>query len=643
MCGLLGLFRTSPSTPPFHPALVEKMRDTMSHRGPDDAGLYISPGNEIALGHRRLSIIDLSHAAVQPMATQDEAYWIVFNGEIYNHAELRKELEAVGSQFKTDHSDTEVILKGYEKWGEAILPKLRGMFAFAIWDKKNRKVWMARDRMGVKPLYYTMVGGCFMFASEIKALLEYPGVKREVDPHAFYDFLTFLASPAPRTLFKNIFKLPASHTLTVTDEGRMETKRYWNPFLGTGRIGELKEEEWTERIMHSLRESIRYRMVSDVNFGVFLSGGIDSSLNTALMAEQMDRPVDTFSIGFEGAEEFNELVYARMIADKFKTRHHEVIIDADDLVRFLPKLVFHQDEPIVDPVCVPVYYVAKLAKDNKTTVCQVGEGADELFCGYPYWGLMLDVAPWDKAFRMIPKPLRKMMFGAINSFFSDPAKGMRPLELMRRASNGESLFWGGAEAYQETAKRRFLNKDFLAGLQGYTSYEPLQQLWNDFKNDAPPEADTLHWMGYMDLRLRLPELLLMRVDKMTMATAVEARVPFLDQEFVRLSMSIPQKQKYKNGTLKYLLKKAVDPILPKEVVHRPKQGFAVPVETWFDEKLRAWSDKKIIDFVNRTSYFNRPVMEAWVRSSSSKMNWFLLNFVLWHEVWIEQRPLELPL
>ncbi|MFN0118238.1 MAG: asparagine synthase (glutamine-hydrolyzing) [Elusimicrobiota bacterium] len=643
MCGILGLFRTQGASSAFNPPLIEKMRDTMSHRGPDASGLYISENQEIAFAHRRLSIIDLSAEAVQPMSNQDGSLWIVFNGEIYNHAELRDELIKKGRVFKTDHSDTEVIIKGYEEWGEGVVHRLRGMFAFAIWDKKKNQLWCARDRMGVKPFYYTFHKGVFIFASEIKAILEYPGIERKCNEKAFYDFLTFLVAPAPHTLFEGIFKLPCSMTLTVFPNGKTKQEKYWNPFMGTTSFPNKSEKDWCAEIISKLKESVKYRMVSDVNFGVFLSGGIDSSTNVALMAEQMKRPVETFSIGFEGAEKFNELEYARKISDKYKTNHHEYILKANDLMEFLPKLIFHQDEPIVDPVCVPVYYVSKLAKDNGTTVCQVGEGADELFCGYPYWGMVLNSIPWVRAFQMIPSVLRKGLVQGLIASDVLPWKKQRMLDVLRRASYGEPLFWGGAEAYQETSKHKLLNKNFRKRLNGYSSVEPILKLHEQFKNEAPENADDLHWMSYLDLNLRLPELLLMRVDKMSMATAVEARVPFLDQEFVQLAMKIPQSVKYRNKTLKYLLKKAVEPYLPNDIIYRKKQGFAVPVEAWFQNKYKDWADKKINSFAQRTDYFDPEAVADFTQHAGSKASWFLLNFILWHEKWIENKPFDFPL
>ncbi len=642
MCGIVGIFRTGGAAPRIDADVLGRMRDTMSHRGPDDQGTYVSPGNEIGFGFRRLAIIDLSHAACQPMSVQDESLWIVFNGEIYNHAELRKELESLGQTFRTDHSDTEVLLKGYAQWGEDVLPRLRGMFAFAIWDKKKARLWMARDRVGVKPLYFTAVGGAFLFASEIKALLAYPGVPRKMHERAFYDFLTFLVSPAPQTLFEGIFKLPAGHTMTITADGKQSQNRYWNPFTGVTKIEDRPEKEWSEMILSKLRESIRYRMVSDVKFGVFLSGGVDSSANVALMAEQMDRPVETFTIGFENADRFNELEYARVIAKKFGTNHHEYTLTRNDLMSFLPKLVFHQDEPIVDPVCVPVYYVSKLARDNGTTVCQVGEGADELFCGYPYWGMNVDAAPFVKGYQTMPGFIRKAAWKVADAAVPSDSRFTRTLEMARRASFGEPMFWGGAEAYQETTKKRILSSSFRDRLGNHSSVDAIMALRRDFENDKPDGADELHWMTYLDLRLRLPELLLMRVDKMTMATSLEARVPFLDQEFIRLAVSIPGSLKYKDRQLKRLLKNALTGILPDEILHRKKQGFAVPVEEWFQEGFKTWAKDTILRFARRTDYFDSKNLEDYLDRGAGKKFWFLLNFVLWHEQWIEQRAPAFP-
>ncbi len=648
MCGIAGLFRVSEfnrtTDQVFSPELLSKMRDCMAHRGPDDSGLFISPGKSVGLAHRRLSIIDLTSAAAQPMCNEFESIWIVFNGEIYNHAELRKELQSLGRKFKTDHSDTEVIIKGYEQWGTKVIERLRGMFSFAIWDKNRKRLWLARDRMGVKPLYYTEVNGVFGFASEIKSLLEIPGVKRECHERALYDFLTFLVSPAPQTLFRDIFKLPAGHTLMVEESGAQVLERYWNPFTGVGKIENRSEKEWTQMILKSLRESIRYRMVSDVKFGVFLSGGIDSSANVALMAEQMADPVETFSIGFDGvAAELSELKYARLISQRYKTNPHEFIVKKEDFLRLLPEIIHHQDEPVVDPACVPLYYGAQLAKKSGTTVCQVGEGADELFCGYVQWGDLLKFQSRMRFIRFVPGFIRAAIWGLIRQCSSGNLSKLGPLDRLRRVLMREPVFWGGTEGFTELHKDRLLSAAFKKRMKGYSSYNIISGFESDFKKDAPKGADELHWMTYLDFRLRLPELLLMRVDKMTMASGVEARVPFLDQEFIKLAMSIPKDVKYKNERLKHLLKEAVESILPHEVIHRNKQGFGLPMDQWFNESLLAWASEKIMDFSRRTPFFDVKAMDEFLAMKDSMRTWFLLSFVLWHEKWIENKDLALPI
>jgi asparagine synthase (glutamine-hydrolysing) len=638
MCGFVGIFRIGSSESSIDSSVLTRMRDTMVHRGPDDAGIFVSPQQEIGLAHRRLSIIDLSPDARQPMSNQDESLWIVFNGEIYNHAEIRQELEASGLKFKTDHSDTEVILQGYAAWGEKVLSKLRGMFSFVIWDKKRGRLWMVRDRIGVKPLYYTFHNGFLLFASEIKALLAFPGIKPKVHEQALYDFLTFLVSPAPQTLFDGIFKLPAAHALTINKSGPQQVHRYWNPFHGHASLNSHSEDEWSHMIREQLKESIRYRMVSDVNFGVFLSGGIDSSANTAFMAELMNQPVDTFTVGFkEGPQEFNEMAYAKKMVDRHHTRHHEIMIGSEDMMQFLPKLIYHQDEPIADPVCVPLYHLSKLAKDNGTTVCQVGEGSDEMFCGYPYWATMMKWQQMADTARPIPQFLKKALYGVARGLSVPFWKTYRQMDLLRRLSGNEPMFWGGAEAFQQTHKSRLLSPQFRKRLGSVSSARPIQNIHNEFLQDAPKETDVLQWMAYLDLRLRLPELLLMRVDKMTMATSVESRVPFLDHKFVEMAMMIPKSIKYKNQTLKYILKKALEPVLPHDVIYRKKQGFGAPVNAWFQDRLGRWATQKILDFAKRTDIFDRDRLENFLAWDHTQRNWFLLNFVLWHEKWIENR------
>ncbi|MBI4744689.1 MAG: asparagine synthase (glutamine-hydrolyzing) [Actinobacteria bacterium] len=627
MCGICGIFNFSGKYE-ITDSLITKMRDTMIHRGPDGFGNWISEDKKVGFGHRRLSIIDLSESAGQPMSNEDDAVWIVFNGEIYNHSEIRAELEKAGHFFKTDHSDTEVILHSYEEWELDCVHRFRGMFAFAIFDRNKKRLLLVRDRIGIKPLYYTKVNGSFIFASEIKSLLSLPEVKREVNEEAFYHYLSFLTTPAPSTLFKNIYKLPAGHMFLVDEHGSCEMKEYWDVFTNVSPTNE-SEEIIAGNILDSLRESIKYRMVSDVPFGVFLSGGIDSSTNVALMTELMDRPVDSFSIGFKDQEKYNEFQYARQVAKEFKTNHKEILIDVNDLIEFLPKLVYYQDEPIADPVCVPLYYLAKLAKDNGVTVCQVGEGSDELFCGYPYWGSVLRLSglnslPFPNIFRQTGLLLLSILGKEETSYY----------ELLRRASNKEPIFWGGAEAFVEWQKKKLLSPGLKDKFHNYSSAEVILSYQKQFK-ERSDGLSHLNWMSYLDLKLRLPELLLMRVDKMTMATSLEGRVPFLDHKFVETAMSIPESIKFKNGELKYILKKAVKSVIPDEIIYREKQGFGVPVMEWFFAELGELSRKKLISFCKRTNYFNSEEVESLINKKDSSQVWYLLNFVLWHEKWIE--------
>ncbi len=394
---------------------------------------------------------------------------------------MRKDLQAKGYSFRSE-SDTEVLLALFAEYGPKMLHRLRGMFALAIWDAREERLWLVRDRIGIKPLYYTCQGGRFLFASEIKAILAFPGIPRAVHLPGLHHYLSFLTTPAPLTLFEGIHKLPAGHTLTVERDGSVRVEEWWDVFTDVRPPTIEDESTLAERILDLLRESIRYRMVSDVPFGVFLSGGIDSSTNVALMAELMDRPVETFSIGFTGEERYNEFAYARQIADRFRTNHHEVSIGVQDLIDFLPQLIHHQDEPIADPVCVPVYFVARLAKQHGVTVCQVGEGSDELFCGYPLWNWFLRVAGWNRPFAMLPRPLRRMAPGLLR--IAGKHYGL-PYECLRRGAEGETIFWSGAEAFFETQKAELLTPWVRQRLGMLSSHEVVMEHRRRFLERAP--------------------------------------------------------------------------------------------------------------------------------------------------------------
>jgi asparagine synthase (glutamine-hydrolysing) len=629
MCGIVGIY--SFNGKPVDENLLIRMRDTMAHRGPDGAGIWVSEDRKVSLAHRRLSIIDLSESASQPMCNEDGTLWISFNGEIYNHAEIRKDLEQIGGHlWKTDHSDTEVILHAFEQWGIDCLEKFRGMFAIALWDGKRKELWLVRDRIGIKPLYYNVLNGRISFASEIKALLEDADQKRTVHEEAFYHYLSFLTTPAPQTLFVGIKKLPSGSWLKVRQDGHIEESRYWDLWDHTQPFIDVPEDEIATQILSELRTAVKLRKVSDVPVGVFLSGGVDSSTNAVLFSEGEERPIKTFTIGYEGDYQSypNEMEYARKVASLVGAEYHEQLLTQNDLLDFLPQMVHLQDEPIADPVCIPVYYVSRLARDNGVMVCQVGEGADELFWGYPGWKMALQIQNYNDL--LVPRALKRVgltglrLLGKKETFY---------YEWLRRGIVRQPIFWGGAEAFTEAQKLRLLSPRLRKQFADLTSWEVLEPIHKRFAEKAW-EKSHLNWMTYLDLNLRLPELLLMRVDKMSMGVSLEGRVPFLDHKFVEMAMSIPQSVKIKKCTLKYILKKAVRGLIPDELIDRKKQGFGVPVYEWFFDRLGEMAQQELNDFCKHTDYLDWTEVQRLIMIGNGPQVWYLLNFALWWKEYI---------
>lgn len=563
------------------------------------------------------------------MVSSDGVIQLVFNGEIYNHAEIRTELQGLGRQiWQTDHSDTEVIIQAFQQWGIECIERFRGMFAFALWDGRSRDLWLVRDRIGIKPLYYSVFGGHIAFASEIKALLADPAQKRAVDPESFYHYLSFLTTPAPNTLFEGIKKLAGGCLLRISADGRMEERRYWDVWDHAKRI-DADENEITAMVLEELRTAVKYRKVSDVPVGVFLSGGIDSSTNTALFSEGVGA-VKTFSIGYEGNNKSyeNELDYARLMARSVGAEYYEKLLKVDDLIEFLPTMIHLQDEPIADPVCVPVYYVSKLARDNGVTVCQVGEGADELFWGYPFWKRLLKLQ--EVASLPFPRFMKRAALPLIGAW---QGKDSLAYEYARRGATGIPIFWSGAESFTEEEKRRLLSPTLRKKFHGFTSYEAIRPIRERFEQKAW-EPSHLNWMSTVDLNLRLPELLLMRVDKMSMGVSLEGRVPFLDHKFVELAMSIPSAMKTTDGVSKYLLKKAVRGVIPDVLIDRKKQGFGIPMDEWFFERLGDTILKELMDFCDHTDFLDRTEVLRLINSKKRNKVWFLFNFALWWKQYI---------
>jgi asparagine synthase (glutamine-hydrolysing) len=640
MCGITGIWEYGAANGrriSLH--LVEAMRDTMPHRGPDDVGAHLFDDGRGAFGFRRLSIIDLSPAGHQPMTgCSDRRVWLAFNGEIYNHAELRPELEKRGHTYHS-RTDSETIIHLYEERGIGFVNEIEGDFGIAIWDEGRQQLSIYRDRMGVKPLYYYVKNGRFIFGSEIKAILKHPEVERDVDETALSDYLTFVTTPAPQTLFKDIQKLPAGHRLVVNRAGDVTIDRYWDALPPDQPIVR-SEAEHMDEVLRLLRSSIKKRMMSDVPFGVFLSGGVDSSANVALMSELMTRPVDTYTVGFEDREYLNELESARRIAKMFKTNHHEVVIGDKEFNDFLPDLIFHQDEPIADPVCVPLYYVSKLAKDSGTTVIQVGEGADEIFSGYEYYVLNLRLYErfWRHA-EKLPSALRKAAAGTAGSMLQATGRKKLMVELARRLAAGEPMFWGAAVVYDESFKPKILSPRMRA--KDRSSLAIVQRYLSRLESERPG-ADFLSKMIYLELQLRLPELLLMRVDKITMATSVEARVPFLDHHLVEYAMGLPRDMKVNGKTGKYILKRALESILPQDLLYSKKRGFGAPIREWFRGTAGAEFGDRLLNSPIRTrDFFDYKFIERILsehRSGKGEWSfhlWLLLNVSLWYEHWID--------
>lgn len=663
MCGIVGAYKPRGTGEITSNELLAVMRDRMTHRGPDGHGLWREQQGRCALAHRRLSIIDLSNAAAQPMVNDDGRVVLTFNGEIYNHAEIRRELEATGKfKWKTDHSDTEMLLRAYEHWGiEGAVKRLVGMFAFAIFDGRiaDRPVLhLVRDRIGKKPIYFhKRDNGEWLFASEIRALLANPAITREMEPVAFWHYLTFIVTPAPMTLFKGIFKIPPATIISIDHRGEAKAQTYWEcrPSLSaTLTEQDLSFDEAVGEFTRLFKTAIKRRMVSDVPFGVLLSGGVDSSLNVALMAEEMSRPVKTFTVGYSEYEDFNEFHHARRHAERYKCDHHEVRITSDEAMKFFPLLVELQDEPIADNVCIPLYFLSKLVHDSGTTVVQVGEGADENFLGY--WWCDHYRNKYDTVYKPAREAGRLTAWQRLKEASPIPLGDGEDREIRERALAGRQLFWGGAVCWWGNLRQQLtpdpgpfrgtvscpvpglLPRSFLA----QDSHNVVDHHIGDYDGRLA-EPEVLQKITAMELALRLPEHLLMRVDKMTMAHSIEARVPFLDQDLVEFAMRLPLSYKLSDGLGKRLVKKAAEPYVDHDLLYRRKQGFGAPMDKWFTEERFG---KKCLAAYERSAlrkegFFNDAYLHGLLKGQvEGKINygfhlWTVMNAVLWHERWME--------
>ncbi len=625
MCGITGLVNEDPRRSVDRQDL-KKMCNTLVHRGPDDEGFYIE-GN-VGLAIRRLSVIDLV-TGHQPISNGDGSIWIVFNGEVYNFPELRRELEQKGHEFST-RTDTETIVHSYEEWGDDCVNRLNGMFAFAIWDRPNRKLLLARDRLGIKPLYYYQDDRCLVFGSELKAILQCDKVPRALDHEALDAFLTYEYVPAPMSMFKGIRKLPAGHLLVLQD-GKASIRQYWDarpePMEGT-------EDELGESLYDLLKDAVRMRLMSDVPLGMFLSGGVDSSIIVCMMSEVMDRPVQTFSIGFDDPS-YNELSYARVVARHFGTDHHELVIKPD-VVNLVDNLVSHLDEPMADVSIFPTYLVSKLARE-KVTVVLSGDGGDELFAGYD-WYLADRV---ERYYRWLPALIRHKLIPSIVSRVPPSAKKKGLVNKATRFVEGSVLPYPLRHYRWNTflteEGRAQLYSDELVASNGHRNTDSRFRAYIDEFEDSDP----LWQQQYADIKTYLVDDILVKVDRMSMANSLEARTPFLDHRVVEFAAGLPSRLKLRGLGTKYLLKRSVATRLPQEILNRGKEGFSIPMKNWLRQELRPMMEDVLsAQRIQRGGLFNPRYTEALKTehlagtANHAHLLWSLMIFEIWREKYL---------
>ncbi|WP_397571570.1 asparagine synthase (glutamine-hydrolyzing) [Schlesneria sp. T3-172] len=647
MCGIAGGSWTQGAAP-LSEQTLQRMTEALIHRGPDDAGVYFASSNGTqgggaALGFRRLSIIDLS-GGHQPMSNEDETVWIAFNGEVYNYRELKPQLESLGHRFRTS-SDTECIVHAYEQWGRDCVSHLRGMFAFAIWDDRRRTLFLARDRMGQKPLVYRLAGGQFTFASELKALMRVPGATREIDPRAVADFVTLQYVPHPRSIFRGYAKLSPAHWAEFhADTGELIVQRYWEaPFArpdaaeAASSVPERSREEWAADLRETLSEAVRIRMRCDVPFGAFLSGGVDSTIIAGLMQQHVDRPIQTFSIGFS-EKRFDERSYAREAAAHLGTDHHEFVVDPTS-VEMLPKLTWHYDEPFADSSAIPTLYLSQLTR-KQVTVALTGDGSDELFAGYDRYQAVDLAARVDS----LPAPLRSLI---ASSFWQKvPTSGQQKSRLrhLKRflaglSQTAQRRYTNWISIFDDSRRAELFSQDFQETLGGY---DGASFILDSYARCS--ESDMVQRTCCVDAETYLPCDILTKVDIASMAFSLECRSPFLDHRVVELAARMPRKWKLQGRRGKQILISTFSELLPASIQTRRKMGFGVPLNYWFRNSLREYLTDTLLDprCLNRGYFDPAAVRRLLEEHMSGKWDhsprlWLLLVFELWHQRFVDSR------
>lgn len=629
MCGIAGVFHVDGQ--PADPEIVEKMTRLIAHRGPDGQAEWVR--GAVGLGHRRLSIVDLSERGKQPMSNEDGSVWITFNGEIYNHQGLRSDLLTKGHLF-TSQTDTESIVHGYEEYGEGVIQYLNGMFAFAIWDGRKQELFLVRDRLGIKPLFYGLFGDTFLFGSEIKAILAHPACQRELDTTALDLYLSLNYTPAPMTMIRGIRQLEPGQWMRVKANSReLEIVTYWD--VDYSQKTDLTFEEAVEQFDSLLHAAVERRLMSDVPLGAFLSGGLDSSAVVACMKNTATGAVKTFSMGF-GEASYNEAPYAREVAAHLNTQHFERTV-TPDLAAILPKIVWHGEDPLADSSMIPVYYLSQMTREH-VTVALAGDGADEILAGYPTYV----ATRWARLTEFIPRPVIETAVQPLIDLLPVSDAKVSRREKLQRFTNGIGYGWQDAHAvwrqiHSESQKRQILTNGILNGST---------RLFDTYRRyyERCQSEDMLDKLLYVDTRFYLPNDMLAKVDRMSMAHGLEARVPFLDYTLVEFAASLPADYKLRRGVGKYILRKSMEKRLPKNTLTRPKAGFNIPVAKWLREELRDL-------LIDTLSVKNLTEVDIWQPSNIQKMIqehmqrkrdngyqlWGLLTFMLWWKQFMEQK------
>lgn len=640
MCGINGIALTSRSSQKLDADILRRMRDCLIHRGPDDSGSYID--GRVGLGHRRLSIVDVK-AGHQPMANEDGSLHITYNGEIYNHADFRDDLEAKGHIYQT-HCDTETILHLYEEHGRGCVEYLRGMFAFAIWDARKKELFIARDRLGVKPLYYVHTGdGSLFFASEIKALLAARALTPELNLSALPDYLANHSTSGEETLFRGVKRLLPGHTLIWRD-GQLQIDQYWDlKFSAAAGAPNLSDDEYIAEWLQLFRTSVKLRLMADVPLGMFLSGGIDSSAIAAMMSGMVTEPIKTFSVAFE-EREANELHYARLVAEKFKTDHHEIIVSPEEFFSALPTLIWHEDEPLAHPASVPLYFLSRLAAKHVKVVL-TGEGSDEMLAGYyRYRTTVYNLAFGARYHRVMPAGLRRLVRSGIEGMsLSSPIRHKLTRTFLCLPPDIESLYFDNFGVFGRRLQQQLLMPETQESIGSLDPYKAVRAYVSQ------TDADTLlNKLLYVDTKTYLHELL-MKQDQMSMAASIESRVPFLDHKLVEFTAQLPERMKLKGMTTKRVLREAMKGLLPEPILSRSKMGFPVPLGSWFRGPFRSWVDEYVLGdrSLSRGLFAPDFVRGLVARHQSGAENhserlWMLINFEIWQRQFIDGEALRTP-